>query len=107
MNKEVLLNSGYEECDIALAMEECDAFYQKIISKKPFKCFNIYYYDKFKDNGLLDYAYEYEYMEERENYWYKSCIWSMDKDYPYTIEEIEDILTGVGNDNKEQNRFIF
>ena len=95
MSERVLLNSGYKEFDVPV-ISYCDKFYQKKINDK--KHFNVYYYDKFKDNGALDYTFEYEYVEERNNYWYKTYIWGLDKDTPYTIEEIENILLGDNNE---------
>ena len=93
MTEKVLLNSGYKQFkDHARIQQDCDNFYQKVLSKNPTKCINVYYYDKFKDDGGLDYDFEYEYIEERHGYWYKTYIWGLDKDIPYTIEDIENIL---------------
>ena len=89
MTEKVLLNSGYKEFEIPL-FKECDKFYQKKAGEKA--RFNVYYYDKFKNNGAIDYDFEYEYVEERDNYWYKTYLWRID--YSYTIEEIEEILLG-------------
>lgn len=94
MTEKVLLNSGYKQYDVP----DCDRFYQKKINDK--KYFNVYYYDTFKENGALDYKFEYEYVEDRYNYWYKTEIWALDKDYPYTIEEIEKILLKENNNGK-------
>ena len=88
--EKVLLNSGYKEFEPSV-WHTCDRFYQKKIDDKRY--FNVYYYDKFKDSDALDYVYEFEYREERDNYWYKTFIWALN-DYPYTIEEIEEILLG-------------
>ena len=90
MTEKVLLNSGYKLFEME-HHRSCDRFYQKKINDKRY--FNVYYYDKFKDNGALDYDFEYEYVEERDNYWYRTYIWALN-DYPYTIEEIEEILLG-------------
>lgn len=98
MSEEVLLNSGYIKCPPP-AFKKSDRYYHKKLSENPTKFIAVYYYDTFKENGALDYSFEYEYVEERENYWYKTYIWALDKDYPYTIEEIEDIL--INKENKE------
>lgn len=108
MTEKVLLESGYKEYPVPV-YKECDKFYQKTLSKNPTKIINVMYYDTFDKNGAIDYKYEYEYVEEREDYWYSTNIWALDKDYPYTIEEIENILldnnkatveqlTGIAND---------
>ena len=94
MSEQVLLNSGYKDRGKLSAIKECDKFYQKVLNKKPTKMINVYYYDTFKENGALDYTFEYEYIEERQGYWYKTYIWGLDKDTPYTIEEIESLLLG-------------
>lgn len=93
MTEKVLLNSGY----IYIPSEHylhCDKFYQKTLKKEPVKCIRVLYYDKFKDDGGLDYDFEYELIEETDNYWKKTHLYGLDKDYPYTIEEIEAILLG-------------
>lgn len=91
MTEQVLLNSGYKKLEVPV-YKNCDRFYQKKLDNKRF--LNVYYYDTFKDNGALDYKFEYEYVEDRETYWYSTYIWALDKDEPYTIEEIEAILLG-------------
>jgi hypothetical protein len=99
MTEEVLLNSGYKYFETEHP-RNCNKYYQKKIAgfdDENTKFFAVYYYDKFKSNGALDYNFEYEYVEERENYWYRTYIWGLDKDYPYTIEEIENILLGEAN----------
>lgn len=96
MTEKVLLNSGYKYFKNEHP-RDCDRYYQKKIAgfdDEPTKFFAVYYYDKFGERGELDYDFEYEYVEERNNYWYKTYLWSMNKDIPYTIEEIEDILQG-------------
>ena len=95
MSEEVILNSGYKYIPNCHE-RQCDRFYQKKLNKEDenTKCFNVYYYDKFELNGALDYDFEYEYIEDRGHYWYKSYIWGIEKDFPYTIEEIENILIG-------------
>ena len=93
MTEKVLLNSGYKYFE-GEHPRDCDRFYVKTISSELSKSFRVYYYDKFGTHGELDYDFEYEYVEERNNYWYKTYLWGMNKDIPYTIEEIEDILQG-------------
>lgn len=93
MTEEVLLNSGYKYYPDE-HYKNCDKFYSKTISKDPTKAIRVLYYDKFQIDSALDYDFEYEYIEERENYWYKTYIWGLDKDTPYTIEEIESLLLG-------------
>lgn len=95
MTEKVILNSGYKKYDVPV-YKNCDRFYQKKIDDKRY--FNIYYYDTFKEDGALDYKFEYELTEDRENYWYSTYIWALDKDYPYTLEEIESLL--LKGDNK-------
>lgn len=99
MTEKVLLNSGYQYIPDE-HYKRCDKFYSKTISKEPTKAIRVLYYDKFKDDGGLDYDFEYEYIEERNNYWYKTYIWGLDKDIPYTIEEIESILIKGDFDEK-------
>lgn len=89
MTEKVLLNSGYEYFEDEKP-RACDRFYQKKIDDK--KHFNIYYYDTFKENGAIDYVFEYELYEEKDNYILTKHIYGLDKNYPYTIEEIEKIL---------------
>lgn len=96
MTEKVLLNSGYKYFKDEHP-RSCDRYYQKKLAgfdDEPTKFIAIYYYDTFKDDGSLDYKYEYEYIEERNNYWYSTYIWGLDKDFPYTIEEIERMLLG-------------
>lgn len=88
MTEKVLLNSGYKLFEIEHP-KNCDRFYQKKIDEK--KHFNVYYYDKFKDDGSLDYSFEYELYEVKKSYVITKYIYGLDN-YPYTIEEIEDIL---------------
>ena len=98
MTEQVLLNSGYKQYDVPV-YKQCDRFYQKKLNNKEY--FNVYYYDTFKENSALDYKFEYEYVNERDNYWYSTYIWALDKNCLYTIEEIESIL--IGSDNVEKN----
>jgi len=95
MTEQVLLNSGYKK-QLVPVWKNCDRFYQKKIDDKKF--LNVYYYDTFKENGALDYKFEFEYVEDRENYWYSTYIWAINKEIPYTIEEIESILLGENNE---------
>ena len=104
MTEQALLNSGYKYFP-NVNERNCDRYYQKKISgfdDEPTSYFAVYYYDKFKFDGALNYSFEYEYVEERENYWYETHIWRLDKDYPYTIEEIEQLLKG-GIENEKKN----
>lgn len=83
MTEKVLLNSGYkyfEECYGEL-YRNCDKFYSKKIDEN--KHISVYYYED-HDN------YEYELYEETENYATRKLMYGIN--YPYTIEEIEDIL---------------
>lgn len=96
MTEQVLLNSGYKYFKYE-HHRNCDRYYEKKINDK--KCFSVYYYDKFKGNGALDYDFEYRLYEEKENYVKTTHIYGLDKDYPYTIEEIENILLGGGNND--------
>lgn len=96
MSEQVLLNSGYKYFKDE-RHRNCDRYYQKKINDK--KHFSVYYYDKFKCNGALDYDFEYELYEEKENYVKTTYIYGLDKNYPYTIEEIENILLGGGNND--------
>lgn len=89
MSEEELIKSGYKRYEVPV-FERCDRFYQKKINDKEY--FNVYYYDTFKENGAIDYDFEFERVEERDHYWYKTFIWGLDKSIPYTIEEIERIL---------------
>ena len=91
MTEQVLLKNGYKYFKDEHP-ENCDRFYQKKVDDK--KHFNIYYYDKFKGNGALDYDFEFEFYERTDNYVKMTYIYDLDKDYPYTIEEIENILLG-------------
>lgn len=96
MTEQVLLNSGYKYFKDE-HYKHCDRFYQKKLSgfdDEPTSFIAVYYYDKFKDNGALDYDFEFEYVKECKHYWKKTSLWAMDKDEPYTIEEIEKILMG-------------
>jgi hypothetical protein len=95
MTEKVLLNSGYKLFEME-HQKNCDRFYQKKIDDK--RHFNIYYYDTFKENGALDYNFEYELYEERDNYVITKYIYGLDKDCSYTIEEIENILLGGKNE---------
>ena len=90
MTEKVLLNNGYKLFEMEHP-RSCDRFYQKKIDDN--KHFNVYYYDKFKGE-TLDYDFEYELYEQKENYVKTTYIYGLDKDYPYTIEEIEEILLG-------------
>ena len=87
--EKVLLNSGYKLFEME-HHRSCDRFYQKKIDNE--RHFNVYYYDKFKDNGVLDYDYEFELYIEHENYVETRYIYGIT--YSYTIEEIEEILLG-------------
>ena len=93
MTEKVLLNNGYKYFKDEHP-RSCDRFYNKKINDK--KHFSVYYYDIFKGEAL-DYDFEYELYEDKENYVKKTYIYSLDKDYPYTIEEIENILVGGKN----------
>ena len=99
MTEKVLLNSGYKYYPEE-HYKSCDKFYSKTISKEPAKVIRALYYDKFKDDGGLDYDFEYELYEEKENYAIKKHIYALNKDVPYTIEEIEGILLGEINEWK-------
>lgn len=101
MTEKVLLNSGYKYFEYERYMK-CDRFYQKTISKEPLKHINVMYYDTFKSNGAIDYDYEYELVEDKGNYWKKTHIYGLDKEIPYTIEEIEQIL--LGEETETRNR---
>lgn len=71
--------------------QHCDRFYQKKLDE--YKHINCYYYDKFKDNGALDYDFEFELVEEVEDkYWRKNYIYSINKNMK--LEEVERILLG-------------
>lgn len=89
MAEKVLLDAEYKYFKEEYP-RNCDKFYQKKIDDK--RHFNVYYYDKFKDNGALDYDYEFELYIEHENYVETRYIYGIT--YPYTIEEIEKILLG-------------
>jgi hypothetical protein len=102
INEEVLLNNGYTEYkDIgkrdsdfnSVFYNHCDKFYQKILNKKdtePTSIINVYYYDKFTDDGALDYAYEFEWTLENKQYWEDKLIYCLDKNM--TLEEVERML---------------
>lgn len=83
MTEKVLLNSGYKYCEFCNGdtYRMCDKFYTKKITDN--KYIQVFYYADY-DN------YEYELYEERENYAVKKLLYGIN--YPYTIEEIEDIL---------------
>lgn len=97
MTEKVLLNSGYKLFEMEHP-KNCDRFYQKKIDD--YKHFNVYYYEHFKDDGSLDYTFEYELYEEKENYAITKYMYGVNKDMPYTIEEIESILINGGNNEK-------
>lgn len=91
MCEESLLLHGYKylpKCH----EKNCDRFYSKKINDK--KAFRVYYYDKFKYNGALDYDFEFEYYEDKEDYAISTYLWALDKSKNYTIEQIEKILIG-------------
>lgn len=101
MTEQVLLNSGYKYFKDE-HYKHCDRFYQKKLSgfdDEPTSFIAVYYYDKFKDNGALDYDFEYELYEEKRNYVKTTYIYGLDKNYPYTIKEIENILLGGENND--------
>lgn len=96
INEETLLKNGYKECkqvDLnSLIYRHCDKFYTKVLSKEnePTSVINVYYYDKFKEDGALDYDYEFEWVKESYLHWEKKLIYAIDKEIP--LEEIENIL---------------
>lgn len=100
INEEVLLKNGYKEYDVPQNTEfdkvlyrNCDKFYQKILSKEPVSTINVYYYDKFKkEDGSLDYDYEFEWVRECYLRWEKKLIYGLDKEI--TLEEVERLLLG-------------
>lgn len=87
MTEELLLKNGFKRFDIP-AFSNADRFYQKEITDKKF--LDVYYYDKFKDNGALDYDFEFEIVEERDNCWCKKLIYGIDKNM--TLEDIQEEL---------------
>ena len=97
MTEKVLLNSGYKYYPDE-HYKRCDKFYSKTISKEPTKAIRVLYYHSYNDE--IDEDFEYEYIEEKHGYWYKAYIWGLDKNIPYTIEEIENILINGGNNEK-------
>lgn len=97
MTSDILLENGYKYFEKEHA-RNCDRFYQKKINEN--KCINVYYYDTFKDNGALDYNFEYELYDEHEDYVKTTYVYGLDKDAPYTIEEIEKLLL-VNNMSEE------
>lgn len=89
MNKEELIKRGYKEYT---PDKYCDAFYQRNLSKEPTKCINCMYYDIFNRDGSLNYAYEFELIEEHDKFWSRKSVYAIDKSM--TLDEIEDILLG-------------
>jgi hypothetical protein len=92
INEELLLLNGYKYFkDIEPNLEiyrRCDKFYQKKLSE--FSTINVYYYDKFKENGALDYDYEFELLQEFDNHWKSTIVYGANK--KMTLEEIEELL---------------
>jgi hypothetical protein len=89
INEEVLLKNGYKEYKNtdSFIYRNCNKFYQKTLSDEPVSKINVYYYDKFKEDGSLD--YEFEWILESDSYC--KLIYGLDKNLP--LEEVEEMLT--------------
>lgn len=77
MTGEVLIESGYEE----ICKYHDRISYEKEVSKEPLKIYKVRY---------IDGEWEYMLIEKKERYWSHKEINGLS--YPYTIEEIEEIL---------------
>lgn len=95
VSEETLLKCGYKKFDISPFDDThryADKFYQKTFKGELTRHINVYYYDKFKDNGAIDYEYEFELVEEHNKYWTKKLMYGIDKDM--LLEQVESKLIG-------------
>lgn len=87
INEELLLKNGFKKFEVPV-FYNCDSFYQKKIDDKRF--LEALYYDTFKDNGAIDYKYEFQIIEERETCWCIKKIYALDKNM--TLEDVQEEL---------------
>lgn len=83
IDEKKLLNSGYEYLEDDHSYN-CDKFYMKKIDGK---IIEVYYYDLFREDGGLDYKYDFRCYYDCNKFVERTHLYCIDKDM--TLEEIE------------------